>query len=53
MEGMPSRYSLVIVTAKRARQLADSGSSLTDKHVSEAIAEIAEGRVRIKRSFES
>lgn len=52
MEGMPSRYSLVIVTAKRARQLAESKNSATDKHVSEAIAEIAEGNVRIKRGFE-
>lgn len=52
MEGMPSRYSLVIVAAKRARQLADSETSITDKHVSEAISEIAEGHVRIKKEFE-
>lgn len=53
MEGMPSRYSLVIVTAKRARQLADSDNGITDKHVSEAIAEIAEGHVRIKKEESS
>ena len=49
MEGMPSRYSLVIVTAKRARQLAESENPVTDKHVSVAISEISEGKVKIKR----
>lgn len=49
MEGMPSRYSLVIVTAKRARQLAEKDDSFTDKHVSYAISEISEGKVRIKK----
>lgn len=48
MEGMPSRYSLVIVTAKRARQLAETEEGLTDKHVSVAIGEISEGKVKIK-----
>lgn len=48
MEGMPSRYSLVIVTAKRARQLAERNESITDKHVSRAIGEISEGKVKIK-----
>lgn len=48
MEGMPSRYSLVVVTAKRARQLAEHDST-ADKHVSEAIREISEGKVRIKK----
>ena len=44
MEGLDSRYSLVIVTAKRARQLvADSGN---DKTVSRAINEIASGKIR-------
>lgn len=51
MEGMPSRYSLVIVTAKRARQLSDADNGITDKHVSEAISEIADGHVRIKKDF--
>ncbi len=49
MEGMPSRYSLVIVTAKRARQLAESENAISDKHVSEAVHEISEGKVRIKK----
>ena len=48
MKDMPSRYSLVIVTAKRARQLAENKNAATDKHVSEAIHEIADGSVRIK-----
>ena len=44
MEGLDSRYSLVIVTAKRARQLvADSGN---DKTVSRAINEIANGKIK-------
>ena len=48
MEGMPSRYSLVIVTAKRARQLAEREEKITDKHVSVAIDEISRGMVKIK-----
>ena len=48
MEGMPSRYSLIIVTAKRARQLAERNENITDKHVGVAIAEISEGKVKIK-----
>ena len=48
MEGMPSRYSLVIVTAKRARQLALKENVKTDKHVSYAIGEISQGLVKIK-----
>ena len=44
MEGMDSRYSLVIVTAKRARQLAADTSD--DKTVSRAINEIANGKVK-------
>lgn len=44
MEGLDSRYSLVIVTAKRARQLlSDNGS---DKTVSKAINEIASGKIK-------
>ena len=51
MEGLDSRYSLVIVTAKRARQLvSDSGN---DKTVSRAINEIANGKIRcVKGSSE-
>ena len=48
MENMPSRYSLVVVTAKRARQLAEKDHG-NDKHVSEAIEQIANGKVRIRR----
>lgn len=44
MEGLDSRYSLVIVTAKRARQLA--ANSTNDKTVSYAINEIANGKIK-------
>lgn len=47
MQDMPSRYSLVIVAAKRARQLAEKENGMNDKPVSEAIREIADGNVRI------
>ena len=51
MEGLDSRYSLVIVTAKRARQLvSDSGN---DKTVSRAINEIASGKIKcVQKSLE-
>ena len=52
MEGMDSRYSLVIATAKRARQLA--ADSADDKTVSRAINEIANGKIRcVKKSEEA
>ena len=45
------RYKLVIVTSKRARQLANGAEPLTDKEepstVTLAAQEIAEGKVRI------
>ncbi len=44
MEGLDSRYSLVILTAKRARQLAASANN--DKAVSHAISEIANGKIK-------
>ena len=44
MEGLESRYSLVILTAKRARQLVSDTES--DKTVSRAINEIAEGKIK-------
>ena len=47
MEGMDSRYSLVIVTAKRARQIAAETND--DKTVSRAINEIAEKKVNVIR----
>ena len=47
-----SRYSLVIVTAKRARQLLENSElnkvELTDKPVKLAIQDIASGKVRCK-----
>ena len=43
-----SRYSLVIAAAKRARQLANE--SKKDKAVSEAIEEIAEGKIICSRA---
>ena len=51
MEGLDSRYSLVVMTAKRARQLvADTNG---DKTVSRAISEIAEGKIKcVKGSAE-
>ena len=52
VEGEPpvvnSRYSVVLATAKRARQLAMQEDAITDKHVSCAIKEISEGLVKIK-----
>ncbi len=43
MKEFDSRYSLVVATSKRARQLAAAGDC--DKSVSMAIKEIAEGYV--------
>ncbi len=43
MKEFDSRYSLVIATSKRARQLASTGNC--DKAVNMAIKEIAEGYV--------
>jgi DNA-directed RNA polymerase subunit omega len=48
-----SRYTLVVATAKRARQLVDGASKITrfnsDKAVTIAIHEIAEGKIRYTR----
>ena len=44
VEKVPSRYSLVIGIAKRARQLA--ANSTNDKTVSYAINEIANGKIK-------
>lgn len=44
MEGFDSRYSLVVATAKRARQLVCDASN--DKTVSRAIKEIADGKIK-------
>lgn len=51
MEGLDSRYSLVVMTAKRARQLVSEPGN--DKTVSRAIGEIAEGKIKcVKGSAE-
>ena len=51
-----SRYALVTITAKRARQLLEaseqSGIPLTDKPVKLAINDIAQGKVTCKASSE-
>lgn len=49
-----SRYTIVIATAKRARQLVDHAMPLTkkikpDRPVSIAVHELYEGRIRIKQ----
>lgn len=51
-----NRYELVIMTAKRARQIANGAMPLTDvneeRNVTLAANEIAEGKVRIVRDDE-
>mgnify|MGYP002534842282 FL=1 len=46
-----SRYSLVIATAKRAREIAEeaeeNGEILTEKPVSLALDEIVEGKIKV------
>ena len=53
LEKIDDRYSLVIATAKRARQIASGSEKLTDKKCEEspvtiAANEIAEGKVKIE-----
>lgn len=52
LEKIDDRYQLVIVTSKRARQLAEGAEPLTDKKepsvVTLAAQEIAEGKVEIR-----
>lgn len=49
MENVDSRYTLVTVTAKRARSLADLAGEEkrhdSDKYVSMAVQEIADGKI--------
>ena len=56
MDKMDSRYTLVVATAKRARQLVDGDSKMTkfnsDKAVTLAIHEIAENRIAYSRDAE-
>ena len=51
LEKVDDRYRLVVVTSKRARQLAEGAESLTDKKeesfVTLAAQEIAEGKVNV------
>ena len=53
MDKVDSRYTLVVATAKRARQLVDGAGKMTkfnsDKAVTLAIHEIAEGKVSYTR----
>lgn len=48
-QNVPNRYLLVNVVARRARQIAEaadeSGEHLTEKPVTSAINEIAEGKI--------
>ncbi len=52
-----SRYALVIMTAKRARQISEHAESnqidLNDKPVKLAITDIANGKVNIKTDIDS
>jgi len=54
LERVDSRYTLVIVAAKRARQLVDGAEKVTgsnsDKPVTLAINEINEGKVTYTRT---
>jgi DNA-directed RNA polymerase subunit omega len=54
MEKVDSRYTLVVITAKRARVLTERGSSKADeaavKPVTAALKEIAHNKIRYKRS---
>lgn len=51
LEKVDDRYRLVVVTSKRARQLAEGAEPLTDKKeasfVTLAAQEIAEGKVNV------
>lgn len=53
LEKIDDRYQLVIVTSKRARQLAEGAEPLTNKKepsvVTLAAQEIAEGKVEIRK----
>ena len=48
-QNVPNRYLLVNVVARRARQIAEAadeeGTSLTEKPVTSAINEVAEGKI--------
>ena len=53
-----SRYTIVIATAKRARQLVDHAEPLcsdckVNKPVSIAVHELYEGKIKIKQNFDT
>ena len=59
LKKMDSRYALVVLAAKRARQLMEDESILksdenmrSNKNVTNALEEIAEGKITFKRSNE-
>ena len=56
LERAQNRYELVIMTSRRARQIANGATPLTDvdeeRNVTLAANEIAEGKVRIVRDDE-
>ena len=43
LDSMPSKYALVILAAKRARQVKDGAKRLTDSHGVRALAATVEG----------
>ena len=53
LKRVDSRYTLVVLAAKRARQLLDGAeakvSVRTTKNVTKALAEVAEGRILYER----
>lgn len=53
LKKVDSRYTLVVLAAKRARQLLDGAeakvSVQTTKNVTKALAEVAEGRILYER----
>ena len=55
MEKVSSRYMLVNVAAKRARQIADEcekeGKSLNEKPVRSAVNELASGKLMVKENI--
>ena len=53
MEKVDSRYTLVIATAKRARQLTDDPEKKTDKPVIDAVQDIIKDNIELDYSGES
>ena len=48
-EKVDSKYTLVILAAKRARELTDGNHNLTEKEVSTALCEIADDTITYER----